>query len=82
MPGKYIGEVVEIVYMDKSGHLSQRRIEVHGIRGELVYSTCLASGERRTFRQDRILACRPSPFRRREMSKSERKAAYAAGKSL
>lgn len=78
MPAKYIGEVVEIVYMDKDGNLSQRRIEVHGIRGELVYSTCLASGERRTFRKDRILACRPSPFRRREMPKNTRRGVYAA----
>lgn len=80
MPAKYIGEVVEIVYMDKNGQLSQRRIEVHGVRGELVYSTCLASGARRTFRQDRILACRPSPFRRREMPKNQRRAAYAGRK--
>ncbi|NGZ73921.1 hypothetical protein [Saccharibacillus alkalitolerans] len=80
MPVKYIGEVVEIVYMDKEGNLTQRRIEVHGIRGELVYSTCLASGERRTFRRDRILACSPSPFRRREMPKGKRKSAYAVKK--
>jgi len=72
MPTKYVGEVVEIVYMDKDGKLSQRRIEVHGIRGELVYSTCLTSGERRTFRKDRILACKPSPFRRRETGKNNR----------
>jgi len=72
MPTKYVGEVVEIVYMDKDGNLSQRRIEVHGIRGELVYSTCLTSGERRTFRKDRILACKPSPFRRRETGKNNR----------
>lgn len=72
MPTKYVGEVVEIVYMDKDGNLSQRRIEVHGLRGELVYSTCLTSGERRTFRKDRILACRPSPFRRKETAKGSR----------
>ena len=78
MPTKYIGEVVEIVYMDKNGHLSQRRIEIHGIRGELVYSTCLTSGERRTFRQDRILACRPSPFRRREKNAGGRRSAAVA----
>ncbi len=78
MPTKYIGEVVEIVYMDKNGHLSQRRIEIHGIRGELVYATCLTSGERRTFRQDRILACRPSPFRRKEKGKADRRTTVAS----
>ncbi|OWA36814.1 hypothetical protein B9G55_01670 [Saccharibacillus sp. O16] len=78
MPTKYIGEVVEIVYMDKNGHLSQRRIEIHAIRGSLVYSTCLTSGERRTFRQDRILACRPSPFRRREKAQSPRRTPAAS----
>ncbi|CAM3311274.1 MULTISPECIES: hypothetical protein [Saccharibacillus] len=80
MPVKYVGEVVEIVYMDKNGHLSQRRIEVHGIRGGRVYSTCLTSGERRTFLQERILACRPSPFRRREMPKNKRLPTVAAKK--
>lgn len=78
MPTKYIGEVVEIVYMDKNGHLSQRRIEIHSIRGERVYSTCLTSGERRTFLQNRILACRPSPFRRREKGKEERRTSVAS----
>ncbi|MCQ4086071.1 hypothetical protein [Saccharibacillus sp. JS10] len=79
MPTKYVGEVVEIVYMDKEGRLTQRRIEVHGIRGDRVYSTCLRSGERRTFRQDRILACRPSAFRRSEQTR-QRQVAKSSGK--
>ncbi|MDO3409246.1 hypothetical protein QWJ34_05685 [Saccharibacillus sp. CPCC 101409] len=80
MPAKYIGEVVEIVYMDKSGNLTQRRIEVHFVRSGLVYSTCLSSGARRTFREDRILACRPSPFRRRELQPGGRKQTGTAAK--
>ncbi|KAA9003970.1 hypothetical protein F4V43_11175 [Paenibacillus spiritus] len=59
MPVKYIGRTVEVIYMDGSGKLTQRRIEVRGIRGGLVHAVCLVSGSPRTFREDRILACRP-----------------------
>lgn len=60
MPEKYIGRTVEIVYLDRTGKITQRRIEVKGIRGQLVRATCLQTGAPRTFRLDRILAWQPA----------------------
>lgn len=60
MPKKYIGHTVEIVYLDRSGRLSQRRIAVNDIRGGLVRASCLTTGSPRTFRLDRILAWKPA----------------------
>lgn len=59
MTSKYIGRVVEIVYMDQAGKLSQRRIEVHGMKDGLIRATCQYTGEPRTFREDNVLAWQP-----------------------
>lgn len=59
MPGKYIGRIVEIVYIDRSGKLSQHLIEIHSIRNGLIRSTCLQTGEPRTFKEDNVLAWTP-----------------------
>ncbi|WP_449600602.1 hypothetical protein, partial [Paenibacillus sp. Marseille-Q9583] len=40
---------VEIVYQDKSGRISQRKIEVMGIRGDQIRATCLSTGVPRVF---------------------------------
>ncbi|MDR0270222.1 hypothetical protein [Paenibacillus sp.] len=56
MLGKYIGQRLEIVYLDRSGKITQRKIEVKGIRGQLIRAICLQTGAPRTFRLDRILA--------------------------
>lgn len=60
MLSKYIGEIVEIVYMDRSNQLTQRRIEIKHIRKGLVYADCLRTGSPRTFREDQILAWQPA----------------------
>lgn len=60
MLSKYIGEIVEIVYMDRSHQLTQRRIEIKHIRKGLVYADCLRTGSPRTFREDQILAWQPA----------------------
>ncbi|GIP22673.1 hypothetical protein [Paenibacillus sp. J22TS3] len=56
---KYVGEQVEIIYIDRAGSITQRHIEVHGIRCGLVRAKCLRSGQPRAFRVDRILAVQP-----------------------
>jgi len=60
MLAKYIGEIVEIVYMDRSNQLTQRLIEIKHIRKGLVYADCLRTGSPRTFREDQILAWQPA----------------------
>ncbi|MDO7908409.1 hypothetical protein Q5741_18575 [Paenibacillus sp. JX-17] len=56
MPVKYVGEIVEIVYLDQAGNITQRKIEVHSVRNGLVKAECLQTRAPRTFRQDNILA--------------------------
>ena len=56
MPAKYIGQVVEIIYMDHKGKITQRRIQVNTIRNGLIKATCLKTGSPRTFRLDNVLA--------------------------
>lgn len=60
MPQKYVGQCLEIVYIDRAGNITQRKIEVKGIRGPLVRATCLQTGEPRTFRAENILAWKPA----------------------
>lgn len=55
---KLIGQVVEIIYEDKAGKITQRKIEVHGGKGKLIRATCLTTGAPRAFREDNILAWR------------------------
>ncbi|MGG6314290.1 hypothetical protein [Paenibacillus macerans] len=59
MVKKYIGQTVEIIYVDRAGKITQRRIEVHDVRDGLVRATCLASNAPRAFRVENILACVP-----------------------
>jgi len=45
--------------MDRSGKLSQRRIEIHSIQNGLIRATCLQTGEPRAFRESNVLAWTP-----------------------
>ncbi|OKP95110.1 hypothetical protein A3849_27940 [Paenibacillus sp. P46E] len=50
------GQMIEIVYMDKSGNISQRKIEVLGIRDGRLRANCLTAGAPRVFIVANILA--------------------------
>lgn len=65
---KYIGHIVEIIYMDRAGMITQRQIKIHDVRGELVRATCMKKGVPRAFRVDRILACFPVKTRGHHVS--------------
>ncbi|WP_438350440.1 hypothetical protein ACP8HI_07235 [Paenibacillus sp. FA6] len=60
MPAKYIGQVVEIIYMDQSGKITQRRIQVNAIRNGLIKATCFKTGSPRTFSLNNVLAWQPT----------------------
>lgn len=60
---KLIGQVIEMIYEDKSGKITQRSVEVHGIKGELLRATCLTTGAPRVFRTGSILAWRRAKAR-------------------
>ena len=56
---KYIGRIVEIIYEDRKGNITQRRIEVLGVRQGRIKANCLKSGELRVFNAENILAMKP-----------------------
>lgn len=56
---KYMNQVVEIIYMDRSGKITQRSIHIHAIRNGLLRATCLQTGAPRAFKMEQILALRP-----------------------
>nr|WP_036703618.1 hypothetical protein [Paenibacillus sp. OSY-SE] len=55
----YIGRTVEIIYEDRHGTLTQRRIVVRKVKDGIVYATCLKTGAWRPFRLERILSWQP-----------------------
>lgn len=54
-----IGQTIEIVYLDRSGNISQRKIEVLAIRDGRIRATCLTAGAPRVFLLSNILAWYP-----------------------
>ncbi|WP_337032852.1 hypothetical protein [Paenibacillus illinoisensis] len=59
MLGKYIGQMVELVYMDRAGHITQRQIRINSVRGGRIRASAGADGSPRTFLEQGILAWRP-----------------------
>lgn len=55
----YIGRTVEIIYEDRHGALTQRRIVIRSVRDGIVYATCLQAKAWRPFRLERILSWQP-----------------------
>ncbi|MEK4452279.1 MULTISPECIES: hypothetical protein [unclassified Paenibacillus] len=54
-----VGQTVEIVYEDKSGKITQRKIEILGIRDGRIRATCLSTNAPRVFLVSNILAWQP-----------------------
>ncbi|WP_233476555.1 hypothetical protein [Paenibacillus sonchi] len=59
-----IGQTIEIVYVDKAGKITQRKIEVKGVRDGRIRATCLTTGAPRVFLAVNILAWQPVQERR------------------
>ncbi|OME58250.1 hypothetical protein BSK59_08705 [Paenibacillus odorifer] len=55
-----IGQTVEIVYLDKVGKITQRKIDIKGIKDGKIRATCLNTGAPRVFLTRNILAWQPS----------------------
>lgn len=54
-----IGQTIEIIYLDKAGKITQRKIEVRGMRDGRIRATCLSTGQPRVFLAASILSWRP-----------------------
>ncbi|MEK5415275.1 hypothetical protein [Paenibacillus sp. FSL L8-0708] len=55
-----IGQTIEIVYLDKVGKISQRKIEIKGMKDGKIRATCLNTGATRVFLAESILAWQQS----------------------
>ncbi|MBW4083511.1 hypothetical protein HYD27_19320 [Paenibacillus sp. S150] len=53
-----IGQTVEIIYLDKAGKITQRKIDILGIRDGRIRATCLITGVPRVFLASSILSWR------------------------
>ncbi|WP_438495776.1 hypothetical protein [Paenibacillus sp. IHBB 3054] len=51
-----IGQTIEIIYLDKAGKITQRKIEVNGILEGGLRATCLTTGAPRIFLTANILS--------------------------
>ncbi|WP_214742240.1 MULTISPECIES: WYL domain-containing protein [unclassified Exiguobacterium] len=62
------GRVTEMVYVDRHGTFSERRVKLIKVQGEYVVAWDLNKQARRTFRIEQILACLPinERFRKRK----------------
>lgn len=60
MMEKYIGNVIEIIYVDRKGKITQRKIRLQDIRNKLIRATCLKTNQPRVFRMDNILSWGPA----------------------
>lgn len=59
-----IGQTIEMIYLDKAGKITQRKIEVNGIRDGRIRATCLTTGAPRVFLAGSILSWQPVQERR------------------
>lgn len=56
MMQKYVGQTVTIIYQNKSGAFSKRRIQVMTVDGGRIKAYCCTAGAPRLFMAERILA--------------------------
>lgn len=59
-----IGQTIEMIYLDKAGKITQRKIEILGLRDGRIRDTCLTTGAPRVFLSASILSWQPVPEKR------------------
>lgn len=53
------GQIVDMMYMDKNGEVTKRRIKVLNLKGESFQAYCFLRKTKRTFLIDNVLALIP-----------------------
>ncbi|MFX3672854.1 MAG: transcriptional regulator [Paenisporosarcina sp.] len=53
------GQIVDVMYMAKSGEVTKRRIKVLKLYGESFQAYCFLRNKKRTFKVDNVLALIP-----------------------
>ncbi|UOF90741.1 WYL domain-containing protein [Fodinisporobacter ferrooxydans] len=59
-----LGQTVEMIYMDRHGAMSQRKVKLQSIRDDYIKAYCYTKRASRTFVIDNILAVVPVVNRR------------------
>lgn len=54
------GQVVEMVYIDRNGVISKRRVKLMKLQGDRLVAWDIRKKARRTFCMKRVLACLPT----------------------
>ncbi|RAV06530.1 hypothetical protein [Paenibacillus sp. YN15] len=57
---KYVGQTVTIIYQDKSGAFSKRRVRVLAVDGGRIKAYCYSARGPRLFLAERIMAVQPA----------------------
>ncbi|MFJ7971346.1 transcriptional regulator [Psychrobacillus sp. NPDC096389] len=53
------GQLVELMYLSKSGEISKRRVKVIKVQGDSFQAYCFKKNAKRTFLINNVLACVP-----------------------
>jgi predicted DNA-binding transcriptional regulator YafY len=56
---RYIGRIIDIIYLDRSGHFTKRRIRIISVSESTVKAYCYTRRAVRTFTAENILAAIP-----------------------
>lgn len=56
---KYVGQTIEMIYLDRHNRFSQRRVRIKSVDDLIVRAYCLEQQGPRVFRQENILAIQP-----------------------
>ncbi len=59
-----VGQTIEMIYLDKTEKITQRKIEIIGIREGRIRATCLTTGSPRVFLIASVLSWRPVAVKR------------------
>ncbi|GIQ69207.1 hypothetical protein DUZ99_12740 [Xylanibacillus composti] len=62
--GKYVGQTIEIIYIDRLQRISQRLITVRRVDDGIIRAFCHKQQGPRVFRVEQILAAAPATGRR------------------
>lgn len=60
-------QLVELMYLDSKGNISQRRVKVLKIKGDTFQAFCFSRNAKRTFIINSVLACVPIIHKEREV---------------
>ena len=60
---RYIGRIVDVVYMDRSGRFTKRRVQVQSVRDGRAKVYCFERQAPRAFIIENILAIQPAAVR-------------------